>query len=95
MSEQKPTVYRVRPEMLGGLDVNDFLNQCIGKEFAGQDYFVVNESVLDRVTPEFPTQMRKIKAYSINLNGTSVALQFDITEVQSTYGSSWLDGSRK
>jgi hypothetical protein len=94
MNEQKPTVYKVRPEQLGGQDVNDFLNQCIAKEFAGQEYFIVNESVLDRVTPEFPTQLRKIKAYSVNVNGAAVALYFDITEVQSTYGSSWLGGSR-
>lgn len=86
---QTPTVYRVKPEHVGNKDVNDFLHQCIAKEFAGKEYFIVNESLLDRTTPEFPTTFRKIKAYAIETGGQPVSLFFDVTDVTTANKTSW------
>lgn len=86
---QQPTVYQVKPEHVGDNDVNDFLHQCIAKEFAGKEYFIVNESLLDRTTPYSPTKFRKIKAYAIETEGQPVSLFFDVTDVITASKTSW------
>lgn len=84
-----PIVYRVKPEHVAQRDVNDYLRECISKNFAGKDYSIVNEQTLDKNTYYSRTVPRKIKAFAVNVEGESHSIFFDITEVSVFNGTSW------
>jgi predicted transcriptional regulator len=90
----QPNIFQIKPEHVGGDDVMQFLRRAVAKELNGKEYFIVNETTLDRTTPYSPTAMRKIVAFGVEVAGDTHAIYFDITDVTSASSINWL-GSHK
>jgi len=84
-----PQVYLINPEQLGQEDIHQFLYSAIAKEFSGKEYTIIGEIPMDRLIPG-RQGIRKIIGLNIESGGTTHAIYFDITEVQTAKSSSWI-----
>ena len=87
----QPTIYQIKPEHVGQEDVHQFLHKAIAREFDGKEYYIVNETTMDRPTP-YSLKPRKILSFGVECAGQTHALYFDITEVSAANANSvnWL-----
>jgi hypothetical protein len=83
-----PQVYLIKPEQLGQEDLHQFLYTAIAREFSGKEYTIVGEVPLDRIIPGRPG-IRRIVGLNVESGGTTHAIYFDVTEVQTARSSSW------
>ena len=87
MSE-KPTIYQVKPEQVGGQDIMQFLRQQISNNFNG-NYEIVNEQTMDRIV-HYSKTSRRIVSFLVEAGGQSHSIFFDTTECTSMGNVDWL-----
>lgn len=88
MSEQTPTLYQVKPEQVGGMDIMQFLRQQISRNFNGA-YEIVNEQTMNRIVPGFKTP-RRIVSFLVEAGGQSHSIFFDTTDCSAMGNVNWL-----
>ena len=84
----QPVIYHVRPEQVGGEDLQEYLRKQIARQFEGKEYYIAKESIEERVT-HYSATPRKLRGFSINeANTVGHAIWFDVTTCSS--GVNWL-----
>jgi hypothetical protein len=86
--ENSPTIYQVKPEQVGGMDIMQFLRQQISKNFNGA-YEIVNEQTMNRIVPGFKTP-RRIVSFLVEAGGQSHSIFFDTTDCSAASSINWL-----
>jgi len=86
--ENSPTIYQVKPEQVGGMDIMQFLRQQISKNFNGA-YEIVNEQTMNRIVPGFKTP-RRIVSFLVEAGGQSHSIFFDTTDCSAASNINWL-----
>jgi hypothetical protein len=81
-------VYHVKPEHVGNEDIMQFLRKCISREFGGKEYYIVNESTLDKILPGYP-KPRRIVSFGVESAGVNQAVHFDVTDVVASNSTNW------
>lgn len=84
----KPTIYTVKPEQVGGKDIMQFLRQQISNNFNGS-YEIVNEQTLNKIIPGHKTP-RRIVAFLVEAGGGTHSIFFDTTECSAATNINWL-----
>jgi hypothetical protein len=84
----EPTVYQVKPEQVGGMDVMQFLRQQIAHNF-NNSYEIVNEQTMDKIVSYSKTP-RRIVSFLVEANGTQHSIFFDTTDVSTAGTINWL-----
>lgn len=87
MAEQ-PTVYQVKPEQVGGMDIMQFLRQQISRNFNGA-YEIVNEQTMNRIVSGFKTP-RRIVSFLVEAGGQQHSIFFDTTDCSAASSINWL-----
>lgn len=78
----------VKPEQVGGEDLQTFLRRAVHKQFEDKDYYITKELIEERITP-YSSTPRKLRGFAINeKNSIGHLIWFDVTECQG--GISWL-----
>jgi len=86
----EPKVYKVSAAQVGSEDISQFLRTAIAREFGNKEYFIGNETTIDRIDPQ-TRKMQKVRAFLVESVGTSTTIYFDITDVTAARSSnnSW------
>jgi hypothetical protein len=84
----KPIVYQVKPEQVGGKDIMDFLRQQIARNF-NNNYEIVNEQTLSKMIPGYKTP-RRIVAFLVEAGGQNHSIFFDTTDVSAASTINWI-----
>ena len=87
MADQ-PTIYQVKPEQVGCMDIMQFLRQQISRNFNGA-YEIVNEQTQNRIVPGFKTP-RRIVSFLVEAGGQSHSIFFDTTDCSAMGNVNWL-----
>jgi hypothetical protein len=84
----QPTIYHVRPDQVGGEDLQEFLRKQITKQFEGKDYYITKELIEEKPT-NYSKTPRKLRGFMINeSNSLGHAIWFDVTECSA--GINWM-----
>lgn len=84
----EPTIYRVTPEQVGGLDVMQFLRQQIARNF-NNSYEIINEQTLNKIVSYSKTP-RRIVAFLVEAGGEQHSIFFDTTDVSAASTINWI-----
>lgn len=84
----EPTIYQVKPEQVGGMDIMQFLRQQIAHNF-GNNYEIVNEQTQNRIVPYSKTP-RRIVSFLVEAGGQQHSIFFDTTECSAASNINWL-----
>jgi len=76
----KPLIYMVTKQQVGGEDVNNYLRRALEKEFGETDYMISTETLIDTRT-HYSTTPRKLKGFALLVENKRVTIYFDITDV--------------
>lgn len=76
----EPKVYKVSAKQVGSEDVSQFLRTAIAREYGNKEYFIGNETTIDRIDPK-THQMQKIRGFLVESGGRSQTIYFDITDI--------------
>lgn len=87
----EPTVYQIKPEQVGGVDIMQFLRQQIANNF-NHSFEIVNEQTMDKIVSYSKTP-RRIVSFLVEAGGQQHSIFFDTTEVSTAGSVNWL-GSR-
>jgi len=84
----EPAIFHVRPEQVGGEDLQEFLRKQVQRQFEGKEYYIAKELIEERVT-RYSSTPRKLRGFLINeANTTGHAIWFDVTACSS--GINWI-----
>jgi len=88
--KEQPLIYMVTKQQVNNQDVNEFLRNAIQKEFGDRDFMIAGEAVSESRT-QYSATPRKLKSFSLTVEGRGVTIYFDITDVVTTNQdkSSW------
>ena len=84
----EPTIYRVTPEQVGGLDVMQFLRQQIARNF-NNSFEIVNEQTHNKIVSYSKTP-RRIVAFLVEAGGEQHSIFFDTTDVSVASTINWI-----
>lgn len=84
----KPTIYQIKPEHLGGEDIMQFLRKQISNNFNG-NYEIVNEQTMERYIPGHK-KPRRIVSFLVEAGGQNHSIFFDTTECSVAASINWL-----
>jgi hypothetical protein len=73
-------IFKVTPQQVGSSDLQQFLREQIHKQFAGKEYYISNEEIMESAT-HYSKTPRKLRGFMINENGVGHAIWFDVTEI--------------
>jgi hypothetical protein len=77
-----PTIYMVKPEQVGGEDLQEFLRKQIKIQFGNREYYVAKEEIIEKPT-HYSKTPRKLRGFLINENNQAGhAIWFDVTDVK-------------
>jgi hypothetical protein len=88
MSEEKPNIYQVKPEQVGGKDIMQFLREQIAHNFNG-NYEIVNEQTMTRLV-HYSKTPRRIVSFLVEAGGQSHSIFFDTTDCSAAMNINWL-----
>jgi hypothetical protein len=84
----KPNIYQVKPEQVGGQEIMDFLRTQISRNFNG-NCEILNEQTTNQLVPYSKTP-RRIVSFLVEAGGEKHSLFFDTTECSAMANINWL-----